>query len=392
MSFKVSDKANSKDLGGLKDIKLLEGGYSRKVFVRLKKLLSHNPLNHDLDPQKHRKLVCEFTQGSKKSVLNYLSYFLTNLGFQLLRKEQEEYLFRYFFTRNVSLHLTVFESFNKFTLRSHIDVGIHQKVIRNRVTTVIFSELRALLNRVFPHGIAYVKYMVPLEDKQEPKVSKVSFLVGDLDKEVITRFNKILHLVISSATEESKRENKPITEERMKSLFGELVTANLNLQIASNRVINKVEQLIQQNLNHALEIVQKNFQKPDEPIEQVPKDDIAFIRHLKSLYKYIDVYTENVSKELKMARSSKYKSRPKSTKENKNYESQISYKDSIQKYTHNFCHTQLRKLLLQNDLTFEESEQQLRCIFKNFLKTVSSNSKSIYEESFLFFSHERFQE
>ena len=413
MSFKTNDKENSKDFGIIKGIELLEDDYSKKAFMKIKQLLSHNPLDYNLDPHRHRKLICEFNRSSKKELLSYLTYFLTSLRFQLLRKEQEEYIFRYFFSRSVSLHLTIFKSFNKYTLIPHIDVGIHQKIVRNQVTIVLLSELRALLSHVFPHIIVYIKYTLPPEERLKPENSESLLLLGDWEKKVETQFNRILHDVILSAIEESKKGNILLTKQKIKALFDQHVAVNFNLHIANGRVVNKIEQLIQQNIDHILEIFQKAYQGSVAPIKPISRKNSAPTHHLKRSFmnEDFDIAWEELDKELELTASqmggdiltfatysgelkvginNQYKHKPKSVKKNKSDESQVSYEGSIHKYAISFCHAQLKRLLLQNDLSFEEAKQQLRCIFERFLKTVSSNSKNFYEESFLFFSREWF--
>ncbi|KKM81914.1 hypothetical protein LCGC14_1325030 [marine sediment metagenome] len=171
MSFKIKNKKFINDNSYIKSFELLEDPISQNTLIRLNEFLSHNPLKHDLDPYNYRKLVCNLGSTSKKEVLSYLSNFVTNLGFQLIHEMQGEDHYRYFYSKEISLHLLVFNTKNKIRIESHIDVGIHKQTIQNHLTVIILSELHALLRKRFSTITAYVKYTTKLSFKKEsPKL------------------------------------------------------------------------------------------------------------------------------------------------------------------------------------------------------------------------------
>ena len=133
MSFKIKDKKFIEDNSNIKSFELLEDTISQDTLIRLNEFLSHNPLKHDLDPHNYRKLVCNLGSTSKKKVLSFISKFVTKLGFQLIHEMQGEDRFRYFYSKEISLHLMIFNTRNKFRIESHIDVGVHKKTIQNQI-------------------------------------------------------------------------------------------------------------------------------------------------------------------------------------------------------------------------------------------------------------------
>ena len=137
MSFKIKNKKFIKDNSSIKSFELLEDSISQNSLIRLNEFLSHNPLKHDLDPHNCRKLVCNLGSTSKKKILSYLSIFVTKLGFQLIHEMQGEDHYRYFYSKEISLHLMIFNTKNKIRIESHIDVGINKQTIGQ--TSVEFS-------------------------------------------------------------------------------------------------------------------------------------------------------------------------------------------------------------------------------------------------------------
>ncbi|HEC37511.1 hypothetical protein LCGC14_0975410 [marine sediment metagenome] len=104
----------------------------------------------------------------QKEIIDLL---VTKIGFQQIHEMQGEDRYRYFYRKEISLHLMIFNAKNKIRIESHIDVGIHKQTIQNQLTVTVLSELHALLQKKFSTISTYVKYTAKLSIKKgSPKL------------------------------------------------------------------------------------------------------------------------------------------------------------------------------------------------------------------------------
>ncbi|KKM70832.1 hypothetical protein LCGC14_1436760 [marine sediment metagenome] len=403
MSFK-NDKISLEKISTFSEDSNLQ-----EAVERLTKLFSQDSLSHTADVKKDRKLIWHLNPISSVAKLDYIFYVLSWFGFQLIHGDSKYYKLQYSFDKNSILYLFIQINQDHCIITSHIEIGSHHHKLRNVISTSLLSELQALLKREFPHVPVYITYLSELEKVLNKKGNTQPSSIGTskLSHNVLNHFNKALRFAISAATTVSVSRKKLINREAVISLIYEYVLKDLNLSLMYASFDDDLDRFVHNHIVKALHKTKQAYHKQTEPHKRpkvitngflgenevdkkiktkvieglTPKD--SFFGDITQMFtspleegshqkKVMDKNLRNISSNANEKKIDK------------------TYIESIRTYLYNFCRSTLHNILKEQYLSASLAKYRLLKEFKQFLKTVSSNSKKVYEELMATFMQEKF--
>ena len=393
-----------------KSSKFCDSNILRGAVKRLTRIFSQDPLSYDADVKKYRKLSWHLNSTSAVAGLDYLFYVLSWFGFHLINEDSEYYTLQYFLDKNSTLYLFIQRDQDRYIITSHIEVGIHHHKLKNLISTSLLSELHGLLKRELPHIPVYMTYLSESKEEIPDKIDSfqsTSINTSKLSIDVMRYFNNALESAIIAATSISLKRRKLINREAIISLIYGNVLKDLNLSLIHASIIDKLDQFIHHHIVKALDEVKQVYQQKMEEIK-LPKDTLCDFSVDTEVYKKIrekfsedltlkDSFFDDIERMFTTPLGGSIDEKKVAHKNLRNVSSNVNekkidktYIESIRTYLYNFCKSTLYNILKEQYLPASLAKHQLLKEFKQFLKTVSSNSKKVYEEVMATFMQEIF--
>jgi len=151
--------SKNKDIGEIQ--------FLRTAQIHLKHLLSRDPLSFKEDLRHYRKLVWNVEKSSNSKDVSLIFFFLSGLGFTQFPEANSYYKFRYFFPKNISLHVIIHEKNYGYTIKAHIDLKVHTKTATNELTFELLSSLSFFLRKECPRTTNYIKTRLSRERSEK---------------------------------------------------------------------------------------------------------------------------------------------------------------------------------------------------------------------------------
>jgi len=143
-----NNSIHNQEASSIKKVSLFESKLIKEIRSRLIKLLLQDPVKHDPDPKDNREVLWFLYRPLSIEDYSHIFYFLSSLGFSLIREEKSCYHFNYIFPKSISLNVEVHKNTEKFNIHAHLDLGIHQGITYNTLTLSILLELAYFLQKV----------------------------------------------------------------------------------------------------------------------------------------------------------------------------------------------------------------------------------------------------
>ncbi len=403
MSFK-NDKISLEKISTLSEDNKLQ-----EAVERLTMLFSQDPLSHNVDVKKDRKLIWHLNPTSSVGKLDYLFYVLSWFGFQFTQEDSKYYTLQFSFDKDSTLYLVIQINQDRYVITSHIEVGIHHHKLKNYISTSLLSELQVLLKREFPHVPVYITYLSELEKVLNKKgnIQPTSIGTSRLSHNVLNHLNKALRSAISTATTVSVNRKKLIDKETVISLIYEYVLKDLNLTLMSASFVDDLNRFVHNHIVKALDKTKQAYQQQVKKHKHPKVTSRGFLGETevdKKIKKKVsedftlkDSFFEDITRMFTSPLEGDIAQKKIVNKNLQNISSNTdekkidkTYIESIRTYLNNLCSSTLHNILKEQYLPASIVKQRLLKGFKQFLKTVSSNSKRVYEEVMVTFMQEIF--
>jgi len=379
-------------------------GYSNNLegaIKRLTTLFSQDYFGQDPDLKNHRVLVWHLKPTSEGE--DYLFYVLSCFGFHKVHEDSEHCTLKYSFKINLILFILIQRNKEKYIITSHFEEGSYHQKVRNLISTSVLSELQRLLKREFPHIPVYMTYSSKSEEYL-PKKDITLENSKNLDKfnhDLTNHFSKALESAVSVAKKDSIKKKEIINRESMIQLIYDQITKDLNRDLIHISFTEKLDFFVHRNIDNALDIVKQTYLQSNLASKQPRKIPPVFLasKYLERKgnedvavdYSYFNNKPQRITSPPRM---NKYRKKivEKNLKKapSKGGRADKAYTESIRTYIYDFCGTTLTNILKQQYLSASTTKDRLFRAFKRLLKTVSSNSKVVYEEVMNNFVREMF--
>lgn len=370
----------------------------RSTLKKLVRLIQKDPFSHEEAPNGHQELIWYINPVENKEEFNYLIHLIISLGFRLTREEQKSYVYRHIFSESISLHITILQFVDKYTINAHIDVGIHEGIIRNRLTVELLSVLHGLLKQRYPIiPILLRSFSQPRRLTSKKEGAKRSIDSEYMQRKVSKVVNKITPLVIIEAARESLQKRMVVSKKEVKTIIYDHIKSESDLDLADNLVRNKVEININQQLDQVVDKIRYSYQKqrngPQKSIKkkvrkgspqnqptifQVEPDEGYIRKRNRVDDSYALFKSRLISKEHK------------SPTVTNNIPEPYNYEQEIKKYVNEFCYSTLFKELKTHYMDEDEMRRGIIKKLNKKLKTVSHTSRDIYRACFATYLNEHF--
>lgn len=161
-------------------------------------------------------------------VFNTILRFIKKLGIKKIKASDNNIHFRFFFEqqgeKKRSLHVILSKK-DKITVNAHIDIGVHDQVLYNKLTTIFLKELCSTITSIYP------SYKV----EREIHATKKKIILIDIEKqresykeEIETLLNKKFDYIVLKASR--KFANNNLAKSKVIELIRKIFNQEINMK------------------------------------------------------------------------------------------------------------------------------------------------------------------
>lgn len=236
---------------------ILNRSLVKSSIEKLKELLKTDPSNLKQDTKYYKNIFWSIGHFPTVEDLIPINLFLERLGAKQVSNDEESVRYRFFFHEEISLHIILYKIINGININAHIDIGIHDKVVYNTLSSTILIELSSFLQLISSN------YQIVKIRGKESKILNASQM-GLENKEIIqenvrTCFSKINSTAILKAVKRSIDQNHLINREQFIGIIESEFLHNSILSLENPDISKKFNLILAKKINEMLKEVKRIY-------------------------------------------------------------------------------------------------------------------------------------